>query len=130
MPLVEIASKSKHDDSVSILVGDGHGKFAATAAMHSVGNYPQSLAADDFNGDAHWDLATANYFGMDVGIVFGYGDGTFGSRVYLCSAAPRHTLSEIIALALPLATSMGTETRALPSPTTEGLGFCEVLGFF
>ena len=70
--------------TVSIFLGNGDGTFQP-AVDYAVGDFPQNIIADDFNGDGHLDLAIANW-GSTIGqgsisILLGNGDGTFQSDV-------------------------------------------------
>ena len=67
-------------DSVSILLGNGDGTFAA-AANYAVGVLPYAVAVGDFNGDGKADLACVNESSGTVSILLGNGDGTFGAAV-------------------------------------------------
>jgi hypothetical protein len=74
------------DNMVSILLGQGDGTFL-TPQRFVVGIYPTSMAAGDFNGDGHLDLALAN--GDMVSILLGNGDGTFeAAQNYATGAEP------------------------------------------
>jgi hypothetical protein len=68
--------------SVSILLGKGDGTFRA-AVNYAAGNTPRSVAAADFNGDGHLDLAVANQGSNNVSILLGNGDGTFAAPLSL-----------------------------------------------
>ena len=54
---------------------------AATNFGIGVGNYPDSVAVGDFNGDGRQDLAVAIYFG-GVSILLGDGTGSFSPPTY------------------------------------------------
>ena len=56
------------------------GGFSSAVSVQT-GFYPQSIAVADFNGDGKPDLATANYFGGNVSVLLGNGDGTFQAAV-------------------------------------------------
>jgi hypothetical protein len=63
--------------TVSVLLGNGDGTFQ-TANTFSVGQYPQSVAVGDFDGDGVPDLAVALAADSKVTVFHGNGDGTFG----------------------------------------------------
>lgn len=57
---------------------------------YTTGSQPISIAAGDFNGDGHWDLATANSEDYTVSVLLGNGDGTFQGHVdYATGGHPR-----------------------------------------
>jgi uncharacterized protein (TIGR03437 family) len=65
-------------NNVSVLLGDGAGRFAAAAGSpFSTGSGPDGLAAGDFNGDGKPDLAVANYNSSTVSLLVGNGSGGF-----------------------------------------------------
>ena len=64
--------------TVSILLGNGDGTFQSHVD-YSVGSFPSSLVAADFNGDGNLDLAIVN--GSTVSVLLGNGDGTFQPQV-------------------------------------------------
>jgi hypothetical protein len=66
--------------SVSILLGNGDGTFAA-AVSYGAGSYPNSVAVGDFDGDTDLDLAGADIGYNNVWILLGNGDGTFAAAV-------------------------------------------------
>jgi hypothetical protein len=63
-------------NSVSVLLGNGDGTFQ-DHVDYATGTGPNGIAAADFNGDGHLDLAVANYNTNNVSILLGNGDGTF-----------------------------------------------------
>lgn len=65
---------------VVVLRGDGLGGFAAPVS-HAVGGSPVALAAGDFNGDGHLDLASANELGGTLSLLTGDGTGAFAPAV-------------------------------------------------
>ena len=71
--------------SMSVLLGNGDGTFQPQV-VYAVGSYPDAIAAGDFTGDGHVDLAVANqgsppnYHGT-VSILLGNSDGTFQPQV-------------------------------------------------
>jgi uncharacterized protein (TIGR03437 family) len=66
------------DNTVTILLGNGMGGFAAAAGSpFAVGAAPQSVAVGDFNGDGQPDLVVANSGDNTVTILLGNGMGGF-----------------------------------------------------
>jgi Big-like domain-containing protein/VCBS repeat protein len=65
----------QENGSVTILLGNGDGTFAAAAANLPTGISPGCPVTGDFNGDGKIDLAVATTIGITV--FLGNGDGTF-----------------------------------------------------
>jgi glucose/arabinose dehydrogenase len=55
-------------DTISLLLGNGNGTFAA-ASTYTTGRSPFSLTLADFNGDGRLDIASANWHTNDVGVL-------------------------------------------------------------
>lgn len=72
--IVDLASVSSANSSISILLGNSNDTFQP-ASFTPTGVNPSSLAVGDLDGDGNLDLATANV--SDVSILRGNGDGTF-----------------------------------------------------
>ena len=80
-------------NDVGILLGYGNGSFA-TVVTYPTGDdsSPVAVTVCDFNNDSHLDIAVANYDGHNVGVLLGYGNGTFASQVtYLIDSRSRPT---------------------------------------
>ena len=82
----DLAIAEKGANTLSILLGNGDGTFAAPLIALTGGDTPLGLAVGDFNEDGHLDLAVANggiHGGGkldnpgNVGILLGNGNGTF-----------------------------------------------------
>jgi len=65
---------------VAVLLGNGDGTFQS-AKSFPAGMNPGSLAAADFNGDTHMDLAAASTSGASIAVLTGDGQGNFGAPV-------------------------------------------------
>src|SRR5690606_4353726 len=63
-----------------ILFGDGKGGFAVNQGIFT-GGQTQHIAAGDFNGDGHVDLATSNIDSNTIAILFNDGEGEFAAPV-------------------------------------------------
>ncbi|CAF2712982.1 unnamed protein product [Rotaria sp. Silwood2] len=77
--MLDIAVTNLVDDNVGILFGCANGSFE-NVMTYSVGygSNPISLTFGDFNNDNVIDIVVTNYGSNNIGLLFGYGDGTFG----------------------------------------------------
>jgi hypothetical protein len=73
---LDLAVSNYQGNTVSILLGDGTGKFTA-ASSPATGLEPNGVAVGDFNGDGKLDLAVANTLSNTVSILLGDGTGNF-----------------------------------------------------
>jgi hypothetical protein len=64
--------------TISVLLGNGNGTFAA-ARIYAADAGAVTILAADFNGDGKVDLLTAQQGGPSVSLRLGAGDGTFGT---------------------------------------------------
>jgi len=75
---LDLAVCSSLNNTVTILLGDGTGNFAAAPGSPiTVGLQPEAIVAGDFNNDGKLDLAIANLGDGTVTLLLGNGDGTF-----------------------------------------------------
>ncbi|MGA2497677.1 MAG: FG-GAP-like repeat-containing protein [Tepidisphaeraceae bacterium] len=77
---MDLAIANSADDTVSVLLGDGSGGFAA-AVNYATGTTPCSIIAADFNGDGMMDLAVANSADNTVSVLLNDGNGVFANHV-------------------------------------------------
>ena len=79
---LDIAVANYGTNNIGILLGYDNGTFA-TQITFSTGydSLPMSLVVIDFNNDNHLDIAVANYGTNNVGILLGYGNGTFATQM-------------------------------------------------
>ena len=73
---LDLVTANQNDHSVSILLGNGDGTFAA-ATRFGVGQGPFSVAVADLNGDGILDLVTANSNSNNLSILLGVSSGSF-----------------------------------------------------
>jgi len=75
----DLAVANAVSNSVTILLGDGEGKFnPAGGPVLLDGQQPESVAAGDIDGDGDLDLAVANKASNNLSILLGNGGGGFG----------------------------------------------------
>jgi hypothetical protein len=67
-----VANSEYLDNTVSVLLGDGNGGFAA-AVDFPTGVFPMSIAVGDFNGDGYPDLAVADHDSNSVTVLINNG---------------------------------------------------------
>lgn len=75
-------------DTISILLGNGAGGFAAPVHM-TVGDTPHSVTIADIDGDDYMDLLVCNFGSNYVSVHRGIGDGTFVEPVNYPVATPK-----------------------------------------
>src|SRR5208337_2213609 len=71
---LDLAAANFNDNSVSILLGDGTGRFAPAPGSPmtiSVGNPPYTIAAGDFDSDGKLDLAVGGFNNDTVAVLLG-----------------------------------------------------------
>lgn len=74
----DVVVANEQSNNVSILLGDGKGKFApARRSPFPAGHLPNDIAIGDFNRDAKLDLAVANHEGKHLTVLLGEGNGGF-----------------------------------------------------
>ncbi|CAN7760566.1 FG-GAP-like repeat-containing protein [Bradyrhizobium sp. LjRoot220] len=62
--------------------------FSLTQTQYSVGANPAGLAVGDINGDGRLDIVTSSPGSLNTWILFGNGDGTFGTAIPNLMAVP------------------------------------------
>ncbi|UJR34157.1 hypothetical protein I4U23_021564 [Adineta vaga] len=90
---LDIAVANYDMNNLGILLGYGNGSFR-DIITYSTGDYLAvfDVAVGDLNNDHRLDIAIVNNDGDDIGLFFGYGNGTFSNRVILSigsSSGPR-----------------------------------------
>ncbi len=95
IPDLAVSNSNSGGTQLSILLGNGDGTFTATTASPTVGLYPDSIVAADFNGDGIADIALTSAAQNLVTILLGNGDGTFRSSPNLnTTSTPQSVATE------------------------------------
>jgi hypothetical protein len=84
---VDLAVSNSGDNTVDILLGDGHGNFVQSGAPIPVGGAPNSIVAADFNQDGTVDLVTANTSGNSITVLSNNGSAGFTTGATLATDA-------------------------------------------
>jgi hypothetical protein len=87
---LDLIVANQNDNTIYIYQGNGDGTFKAPTVLQLPGGFaPSNIAAVDFNGDGHLDLAITDEGSASVSVFLGRGDGTFGPRTdYATGNAP------------------------------------------
>jgi len=73
---VDVVTSNYESNNVSVLLGQGNGKFSA-AKNYNVGDRPGSLTISDLNQDGFNDIAVANTDSDNISVLFANGNGGF-----------------------------------------------------
>jgi hypothetical protein len=76
----DLVTANGRDGSVSVLINNGDGTFAAPVT-YAAGTDPVAVAVGDVNGDGFPDLVVADSAGNSVQILLNDGDGSFAAPV-------------------------------------------------
>ncbi|CAF3850144.1 unnamed protein product [Rotaria sp. Silwood1] len=94
--LMDIGLVNSHAHNIGIFLGYGDISFA-NQVTYSTGLYssPCSMAVGDFNNDTRVDIVFASCDADSVGIILGYGNGSFGNlMLYSTNSSPsRYSLA-------------------------------------
>ena len=72
-------SRSNENGPAQLFRNKGDGTFNTPVNFPSAGTEVRSIAVADFNGDGRLDLALGNAGSLNVSILLGNGDGSFGT---------------------------------------------------
>ena len=79
---LDIVVANYKSDNIGVFLGYGNGSFATMMAYSTgKGSSPFFVTVADFNNDGRLDIAVANYYTSNVGILLGYGNGKFANQV-------------------------------------------------
>jgi hypothetical protein len=78
---LDIAIANYDTDNIGIFLGYGNGSYESQKIYTTTyGSNPSSVAVGDFNNDNHSDIVVANSGNGNVGILLGFGNGTFAAQ--------------------------------------------------
>ncbi len=98
---LDLAVANFHDNTVSVLLGNGNGTFtAAPSSPYTVGHGPVSIAVGDFTGSGILDLVVINETDNNATVLLGNGTGSF----------PNQSNYPIVAGGNPLSVAVGDFT--------------------
>ena len=81
---LDIVIVNSDTDNVAVLLGYGNGSFSRPEIYSTgQGSEPYCIVLCDLNDDNHFDILVANSGINTVGVLFGYGNGTFHDQVIL-----------------------------------------------
>ncbi|CAF3234253.1 unnamed protein product, partial [Rotaria sp. Silwood2] len=95
---MDIVVANYDTDSVGILLGFSNGTFSSqTTFPTGSGSGPTSVTVSDLNHDNHMDIVVANYDTDSVGILLGFGNGTFARQTTFPTGSGSSPISVAIA---------------------------------
>jgi VCBS repeat protein len=90
---LDIVTANGNSDDVSVLLGNGDGTFGTATNLPLGGGVrgPEDLAIEDFNGDGHLDIVTANARTNDLSLLLANGSGGYATAttIPIASGAAR-----------------------------------------
>jgi hypothetical protein len=94
---LDIVVTNYGSDNVGIFIGCGNGSFS-NQTTYSTGSssFPYSVAVIDFNNDTILDIVVANYGNNKLGVLLGYGDGTFANIILFSMEYGSHPFSVVV----------------------------------
>src|SRR6185369_15450740 len=89
LPLPCLVIAAAGANRVAVLLGDSDDTFQPTPVYYNVGNFPESVALGDVNGDGNLDIIAANFGSSTISVLLGNSDRTFQTQqTYPTSPSP------------------------------------------
>jgi hypothetical protein len=94
---LDLAVSSDQENKVYVLLGNGNGYFGVPMGFSTESwSNPNSVATNDFNNDDRLDLAVANSDEDNVGVMLGYGNGTFQAQMTFSTGVYSNPMAVVI----------------------------------
>jgi hypothetical protein len=94
---LDIVVVNNYYNNIGIFHGYGNGTFSSqTIFSTGTNSYPISVAVSDFNNDNRLDIVVANGWAYNVGIFYGYGDGTFSDIITYSTGSYSTPISVVV----------------------------------
>jgi hypothetical protein len=94
---LDIVVANSGTNNVSIFLGNGTGTFLSqTKYSTGLGSQPYSVAVLDFDNDTRLDIAVANYGTNSVGVLLGYGNGSFANQLIFNTGFDSHPSALVV----------------------------------
>lgn len=79
----DLVVANSHADNIGIFLNNGNGTFQPQVTSSSgYGSRPYSVAVGHLNNDVYLDLVVANFGTNSIGVLLGYGNGSFTTPIY------------------------------------------------
>jgi hypothetical protein len=78
---LDVVVVNTYSNTIGVFLGFGNGSFT-NQMIFSTGDWssPTSVAVGDFNNDLYSDIVVSNYYSDNVGVFFGFGNGSFAEQ--------------------------------------------------
>jgi hypothetical protein len=94
---LDIVVANSGTNNVGVFLGNGTGTFSSQITYSTgLGSQPYSVAVLDFDNDTRLDIAVANYGTNNVGVLLGYGNGSFASQLIFNTGFDSHPFALVV----------------------------------
>ncbi len=94
---LDIAVANSGTNNVGVFLSNGTGTFSNQITYSTgLGSQPYSVAVLDFDNDTRLDIAVANYGTNSVGVLLGYGNGSFASQLIFNTGFDSHPSALVV----------------------------------
>jgi hypothetical protein len=94
---LDVAVANTWTNTVGILLGNGNGIFSNQTTYSTITrSLPFSIAVGDFDKDSRLDIVVANKGADNIGVFFGYGNGTFAKQVIFSTVRASQPTSVVV----------------------------------